>query len=165
MCERSRRPKPLQRVVPAADEIAALLKHYLARLQSALGTRAASARARLDALADRHVFRRPLERIRDLERRLDELQLRVTRAIQQSLRAARQQVMVRSSQLESLSPLGVLARGYSLTQREVDGALVDRADMLRIGERIKTRYAAGVTISRVESIARRAVGRRRAVTH
>jgi exodeoxyribonuclease VII large subunit len=140
------------RVVPAADEMAALLGHYLARLQSALGVRAASARARLDALADRHVFRRPLERIRDLERRLDDWQSRATRAIEQSVRAARQQVTVRASQLESLSPLGVLARGYSLTQREADDALVDRADMLRVGERIKTRYATGATISRVESV-------------
>jgi exodeoxyribonuclease VII large subunit len=141
-----------QRVVPAADEIVVVLKHCHSRLQSALGMRAASARARLDALADRHVFRRPLERIRDLERRLDQWPLRATRAIQQSLRAARQQVMVRSGQLESLSPLRVLARGYSLTQREIDGALVDHADMLRIGERITTRYAAGATISRVEAM-------------
>ena len=36
---------------------------------------------------------------------------------QQSVRAARQQVTAHASQLESLSPLGVLARGYSLTQR------------------------------------------------
>lgn len=141
-----------QRVVPAADEIAVLLKHHLTRLQSALGVRAASARARLDALAERHVLRRPLERVHDLQRRLDELQVRATRGIQQALRSARQQLLTRSGHLESLSPLRVLGRGYSLTQRETDGAIVDRADMLQVGERIQTRYATGATISRIEAI-------------
>ncbi len=142
-----------QRVVPATEEIAAALKHFLARLQSGLGARAGSARARLEALSQRRVLRRPLERVRDLERRLDELQQRTSRAVQQSVRVARQQVLARANQLESLSPLSVLARGYSLTQRADDGALVDRADSLRIGERIQTRFAVGETISRVEAIA------------
>jgi exodeoxyribonuclease VII large subunit len=142
-----------QRVVPATEEIAAALKHFLARLQSGLSSRAASARARLEALSQRRVFRRPLERVRDLERRLDELQQRTARAAQQSVRVARQQVLARANQLESLSPLRVLARGYSLTQRADDGALVDRADNLRVGERIRTRYAVGESISRVEAIA------------
>jgi exodeoxyribonuclease VII large subunit len=142
-----------QRVVPASDEIAVLLRHSLGRLQAALSARAVAARARLDALADRQVFRRPLDRIRDLQRRLDEWQLRTLRGVQQSLRTAREQVVTRSRQLESLSPLAVLARGYSLTQREADGALVQRADMVQVGERIQTRYAVGTTLSRVESIA------------
>ncbi len=142
-----------QRVVPATEEIAATLKHFLARLQSGLSARATSARARLEALSQRRVFRRPLERVRDLERRLDELQQRTARAAQQSVRVARQQVLACANQLESLSPLSVLARGYSLTQRADDGALVDRADSLRVGERIRTRYAVGESISRVEAIA------------
>ncbi len=141
-----------QRVVPATDELTTLLTHQLARLQAGLAARAATARARLDTLADRPVLRRPLDRIRDLERRLDDLQLRAARAGAQALRTARQQLAVRSGQLESLSPLGVLARGYSLTEREADGVLVDRADRLQVGQRIRTRYARGTTISRVESI-------------
>ncbi|MHB0955946.1 MAG: exodeoxyribonuclease VII large subunit [Pirellulaceae bacterium] len=142
-----------QCVVPATEEIGAVLHHFLARLQSSLSTRAVSARMRLEALAQRRVFRRPLERIRDLERRLDELQVRALRAARQSARVARQQVLARANQLESLSPLGVLARGYSLTQRAADGVLIDRADSLEVGQRIQTRYAVGTTISRVESIA------------
>lgn len=141
-----------QRVVPAADEVTTLLTHQLARLQAGLAARATAARMRLDTLADRPVLRRPLDRIRDLERRLDDLQLRAARAGTQALRTARQQLAVRSGQLESLSPLGVLARGYSLTEREADGVLVDRADRLQVGQRIRTRYAQGATISRVESI-------------
>ncbi len=142
-----------QRVVPASDELAVLLQHSLGRLRAALDARAAAARARLDALADRQVFRQPLERIRDRQRRLDEWQLRALRAAERSLQAAREQVETRSRQLESLSPLAVLARGYSVTQREADGALIGRADRLQLGERIRTRYAVGTTISRVESIA------------
>ncbi len=141
-----------QRVVPAAEDIRAGLQHQRARLAAALRARATTARLRLAALADRRVLSRPLERIRDLERRLDELQERASRAVGQALRAAGERVAARASQLASLSPLAVLARGYTVTHRVTDGVLVDRADMLHVGERIRTRYAAGETLSRVESL-------------
>jgi exodeoxyribonuclease VII large subunit len=139
-----------QRVVPAAEEVRAGLQHIRARLSAALAARAATARLRLAALADRRVLSRPLERIRDLERRLDELQERASHAVRQVLRGAGQQVAGRASQLASLSPLAVLARGYTVTHRVPDGTLVDRADMLQVGQQIRTRYAAGETLSRVE---------------
>jgi exodeoxyribonuclease VII large subunit len=141
-----------QRVVPSADEIAASLAHLATRLRTALRQRALRARARLEAIAERRVLQRPLERVRDAERRLDEWHARAARAIDTRLRAARQILDARASQLESLGPLSVLARGYSLTQRESDDALVTDATTLCEGERIRTRYAAGTTISRVEGV-------------
>lgn len=141
-----------QRVAPSTDEMHAALKHYEARLQTGLRSRARAARLRWEALAQRRVFRKPFDRLRESERRLDELELRAARAARQLLRAASRHATALAKQLESLSPLGVLARGYSLTQRLEDESVVDRADRLRVGERIRTRYGSGETISRVESI-------------
>lgn len=141
-----------QRVVPSAEEIAATLDHLRARLGTALTANASRARARLEALADRRVFQRPLERVREAERRLDEWQDRAARAIESLRRTAAQTLTARAAQLESLSPLSVLARGYSVTQRASDGALVTDAAQLKPGETLLTRYAVGTTISRVEEV-------------
>ena len=141
-----------QRVVPSADEIKTLLIHSYARLQKGLSARSRFARSRLEAIAARRVFQRPLEQIRQWERRLDELQMRKARAVDRVLRNARERLDARGSQLESLSPLAVLGRGYSLTQREEDGLLVTDIRSLDVGTRLRTRYASGATVSRVESI-------------
>ena len=56
------------------------------------------------------------------------------------------------STLESLSPLAILGRGYSLTRRLADGQLVRDGSQLIPGEQIVTRFAASEVISRVEAI-------------
>ncbi|MEN6452492.1 MAG: exodeoxyribonuclease VII large subunit, partial [Thermoguttaceae bacterium] len=56
-----------------------------------------------------------------------------------------------ASRLESLSPLSVLQRGYSLTQR-ADGRVVHAAAELVAGEEITTRFAIGRVVSRVEQV-------------
>ena len=55
-----------------------------------------------------------------------------------------------AARLESLSPLAVLARGYSVTKRLDDGSIVRNADQVSPGDRIETRLAAGSLVSRVE---------------
>ena len=137
-------------VAPAAEEIAAGLRHVHQRMTAALRGRAAAARSRLDALARHRVLRRPLERVHDLARRLDELEARSVRAIRHRAGAARHRAQSIAARLESLSPLAVLARGYSVTLRTCDGQLIRDAAELKPGEQITTRFARGQTVSRVE---------------
>jgi exodeoxyribonuclease VII large subunit len=54
--------------------------------------------------------------------------------------------------LESLSPLAVLQRGYSVTQRASDGQLVRDATTLMVGDQIVSRFAHGQATSRIEEI-------------
>jgi hypothetical protein len=139
-------------MAPAADELAARLRQYERRLLIGLRMGTSAARARLDALARHPVFRRPYERVHELARRLDEAKSRLSRAIHSRIRLARQQAQAVASQLQSLSPLGVLGRGYSLTQRAADGRTVRDARELTIGDAINTHFARGQTRSRVEQI-------------
>jgi exodeoxyribonuclease VII large subunit len=143
-----------ERVAPAAAEVTELLNQYARRLMSALRSRTAEARTRLDHLASHRLFRYPYDRVHELGRRLDDLEARSHRAIRSQVRQARQQADSLAAQLESLSPLAVLARGYSLTQREADGSLVRSSDELTAGEAIRTRLARGEVVSRVEQIQR-----------
>ena len=63
-------------VAPAAEDLLARFRQTEKRLAAALRWRLAAARSRLDAVAAHRAFRRPLERIEDLARRLDELDAR-----------------------------------------------------------------------------------------
>ena len=137
-------------VAPAAEDLLARFRQTEKRLSAALRWRLAAARSRLDAVAAHRAFRRPLERIEDLALRLDELDARANRALRQRLLLARSQVQQQAARLESLSPLGVLSRGYSLTQRAADGRIVRDAAELKPGDEIVTRFGKGSAASRVE---------------
>ena len=139
-------------VVPSADEMRGMLRQLAGRLRAGLGRRAALARSQLAALAASRVLRRPLERIHDLSRRLDELDARAFKAQRRRLDLARHHVERLGDKLESLSPLQVLARGYSLTERADDGHLVRDARTLKMGDRLRTRFARGTVASCVEDV-------------
>jgi exodeoxyribonuclease VII large subunit len=140
-------------VAPEEAELVAGLRQYQQRLAAALRGRASAARSRLDALAAHRVFRRPYQYVHDLGRRLDELELRSNRAIRTHLKHARGQADAAAARLESLSPLAVLGRGYSLTWRTDDGQIIRDATELQPGQQITTRFGKGQAVSRVEQSA------------
>ncbi len=139
-------------VVPHREEMLELLLGARARLNDLLVNRLQAARQRWQALAERRAFRLPLERVHEVERRLDDLGERLQRAIQRRVAQGSQAVEALAGQLQGLSPLNVLARGYSLTRSEKDSRLVRDAAHLRIGDRIVTVLHQGKIVSRVEEI-------------
>jgi exodeoxyribonuclease VII large subunit len=139
-------------VAPATEELLADLRQIERRLAVGLRSAAGRAKSRLDALARSPALRRPFQRVFDLARRLDEFDGRAVRAIRGRLQTARQQADAAAGRLESLSPLAVLGRGYSLTQRTSDGRLIQAAAELSPGQQITTRFGQGQTVSRVEQI-------------
>ena len=141
-----------ERVAPAVEEILARLGRYHQRLSGALKARTAAVRSRLERLAAHSVFRRPLDRVRELEFRLDELAARAERGVRGCAGDARRAIDFQAARLESLSPLGVLGRGYSLTQRVADGRVIRDATELSPGEEIRTRFAKGHVTSRVDEV-------------
>ena len=126
------------------------LRHVEQLLRDRLDRQLETARQRLNELLNRPCFRRPLDRIRALEERLDDTGERMTRAAQVGLQRTKQRIEAIAARLETLSPLNVLARGYSLTRKEDDQSVVRRSDQVRPGERIVTLVQAGRLVSRVE---------------
>jgi len=139
-----------QRVVPALADVMAALQEVSRRLQHALRTRCAAARTRLEAVSTRRPLRRPFDLVHDLSRRADELDARLRRAPRQQLQLSQQRIKSLGARLDSLSPLAVLARGYSVTMRVADTKIVRDAAQLDDGEQIVTRFFQGETVSRVE---------------
>jgi exodeoxyribonuclease VII large subunit len=139
-----------ERVVPDRADLLEALAETGMRLRLLLTRRLDQARERLDDLAGRRCFRAPLERLRDEERRLDEWNERLGRALRQRLLLAKQALEARAARLEALSPLNVLARGYTLTHKEGERDLLRSADQVRPGDRLVTRLGHGEIRSRVE---------------
>ncbi len=138
------------KVVPDKTELLTWLGETDTRLREMLLRRLDVAKSRLDDLARRRCFRLPMDRVRDFERRLDDWDDRLKRALRQRLALLRQRLEALAGRLESLSPLQVLARGYSLTRTECDGAVVRTPDQVRPGDRLLTLVQHGRVISRVE---------------
>ncbi|MBC8875842.1 MAG: exodeoxyribonuclease VII large subunit [Planctomycetes bacterium] len=139
-------------VVPSEEDIRAGLDNASQRLTSALKSRASDARSRLTAIAEHRVFRRPFERVHDLSRQLDDQEMRAVRALRYIVSRSRDHLHGLAGRLESLSPLAVLNRGYSVTQKADDGEVITDAGILSVGDSINSRLAHGHVISRVEQV-------------
>src|SRR5262249_22547912 len=81
-----------ERVAPDRAEVTQTLEGLRGRLRFLLTRRLEEAKARLTQLADRPSFRRPLERVRDGERRLDDLGERLRRALGRLVERGRQRL-------------------------------------------------------------------------
>lgn len=107
---------------------------------------------RLDRLSERLARggRARLDQARD---RLERLAERARRGLTRVIETRRLRLARLAGRLEALSPLGVIARGYSLTFTSPDGGppLRSAAD-LRPGDLLHTRLARGRVVSRVEAV-------------
>ncbi|MCD8531283.1 MAG: hypothetical protein LRY66_07955, partial [Saccharospirillaceae bacterium] len=79
------------------------------------------------------------------------LEKQFTRLIQQRLSQRQQQLAAQAHLLNSLSPLNVLGRGYSITQ-QTDGRIVQQASEVVAGARIRSRLHQGWLESEVIAI-------------
>ncbi|HEY3323354.1 MAG TPA: exodeoxyribonuclease VII large subunit [Planctomycetota bacterium] len=137
-------------VAPRMTEVLGRLDNLRAQLPAALLQRVELARQRLNGLEQSYALRHPEDRIAGLRQRLDDLLSRMTPAASRRLENARHALARATGRLESLSPLKVLERGYSVTLRERDGAVVRSVGDVAAGEVIKTRVGDGVIRSKAE---------------
>lgn len=140
-----------ERVVPNRADILEWLDTLEARLRSLLLSRLALARTRLDELASRPCFRRPADALREQERKLDDRLQRLERALRMRIEQAKARLALATGKLDALSPLKVLGRGYSLTRKVEDLALVTSTRQVQPGDWIVTQLADGRLVSRVET--------------
>jgi exodeoxyribonuclease VII large subunit len=98
-------------------------------------------RERLRAL-QRHL-RDPRHVLAGWRLRVDELGERSQRALATALRLSRERLRGAGERLNALSPLAVLQRGYSITRREADGAVVRAAGAVSPGSAVRLTFARG----------------------
>jgi exodeoxyribonuclease VII large subunit len=140
-----------ERVFLSSSEVSEALAATGQRMAALLHHRVSAARSNLSAIADRSVFRRPFEMTQRLSRQADELALRSMRAIRNQLQREQSAVAAVAAQLEALSPLKVLGRGYSVTQDHV-GEVVTEASQVAPGDVVTTRLDQGKLVSQVTAV-------------
>jgi exodeoxyribonuclease VII large subunit len=141
-----------ERVVPSSADVSEMVRLLNDRLQRTLGIQLANLRQRLDAIFSRPALARPLEFVHNQSRLVDELGVRLHSAMRLGIRDQEQRLVALSGKLDSLSPLAVLGRGYSLTQDLKGGKLITSVKQLKPGNEIRTRLAEGSVVSVVERI-------------
>ena len=140
--------------MPASEEIRGRMHSFRQRLYHAAHRRVMWLRTRCDGVASQRPFRRPFEMIHDRNRQLDELSMHSHASMRRMLREHAGQLATMAGKIETLSPLGVLGRGYSLTYAADDQRLITSAGKLRAGQRIVTRFQQGTATSVVEKISK-----------
>lgn len=116
--------------------------------------RAMETRLRLWRLRAAHATQRlqrlhPEKRLAELGGRLEILSRRMVDLESRDLERRRLRLNAAAARLESLSPLAVLARGYSLTWKLPEETLVRRAAQVQPGDRLRIRLAEGELTARV----------------
>ncbi|MBN6064906.1 exodeoxyribonuclease VII large subunit [Aggregatibacter actinomycetemcomitans] len=130
------------------QQLIAQLRH---RLQQSLRHRWQKTLENLTALSTR-LYKNPLPlKLQQQEQQLTQLKVRLNSEMNLKLGLQQKQLAHLCGKLDSLSPLKVLARGYSITQNQHNRTITS-IHAVNIGEQIQTRVADGIIISQINRL-------------
>ena len=135
-------------VVPCKQDLLAelqLIENQLLRcIQSKIDDAHEICRGLVKRLSD------PGRKLREKQQHLDDLSADLQRRFSDRLNHFKERLGHESSRLTALSPLAVLDRGYSITHKVPDGAIVKTAEGLVVGDLVRITLAQGKATCRVE---------------
>ncbi len=130
-------------VVPSADEFRQDLRNTASRMYRVLTGRVERLKLTLQAIEARSVFQRPMTLVDERRQRCDDLAARAERSIRLTVERLNQKLATTAAALDALSPMKVLARGYSLTM-DAKGNLIRSTSDVTAGVQLQTRLPDGV---------------------
>ena len=115
------------------------------------------AQEHLSRIISRPVFKHPFQIIEQRQQYLDSCwrQLQITG--KNRFESHKNRLSLAASRLDTLSPLKILSRGYSVSRFETDGKLIKSAASVKVGDRIETIVADGSIISEAAQVAKRTI--------
>jgi exodeoxyribonuclease VII large subunit len=137
-------------VVPRWEDLRAQVEEYAHTLQAVMQRLFMDRREAVAYLGKR--LRHPGQQAAVLRAQLRAVSLRLRLALERRHERARGRLQELTAALNSLSPLAVLGRGYSLTRTWPEGAVVTDAATLTPGERLRVSFAKGEARVRVEEV-------------
>ncbi len=141
-------------VVPRKDLLLNILEKLKARLFQSLQTKLQLSKEKLTRIANSYAMKQPFDKLRRLQQRLDEFVQRLNINVTHTLKTKREKLAGIAGKLESLNPLSVLGRGYTITTRDENNKSLREVMDLNKGDKIKTKFFKGSVISAVLSIKR-----------
>ena len=120
-------------VAPDREALQKRLSQTQARMYAAMERQLKLSRQTLQSLAAKRVLQSPVNYIQDKRMLLEYSRERLTAASRHLLQGKKEQFVRLTAKLDAMSPLKVLARGYSVV-RGADGSILQRADEAEQGE-------------------------------
>ncbi len=137
--------------LPDRDLVVRSLTDMRARLDRTARNVINTRQNRLDALQTRSILKRPHELVQRRFRQLDELDARGRKAMFTRMQLNKAKLGKAAATLSALSPLNVLARGYSVTL-DCDDNTIQNPSQLKPGDVIRSRVEHGDIESVVKTI-------------
>lgn len=120
-------------------------KHYISSLKLSLDSAIESFikenQYKLEQLSNSTVVKQPEKIVENCELYLDSLTFRVNNSFKELYNNSNSNFIALCSKLESLSPLKVLSRGYSITKKNDD--IINNSNKLSVGDNISIQFAEG----------------------
>lgn len=126
---------------PTIESLYERVERLAAQADSVFRRKLNSAEERVSLLAARLAARSPENRLKLAAERLDVLGRRNDAAIERLMERKSAELARNAAALDSLSPLKVLSRGYSLVYR--DGELLNSSENISKGDRVELRFGSG----------------------
>jgi len=121
------------------------------RLNEAMENRLRQTMRQQDRLAQRLAAHQPQPRLFQAQRQLEQMRYRLQQSLEKRLNHDRQRFATLAAQLEGVSPLATLARGFSVTT-DLSGQVVKKTAQLQSGDTLRTRLDDGWVESQVTSV-------------
>lgn len=121
------------------------------RLNEAMENRLRQTMRQQDRLAQRLAAHQPQPRLFQAQRQLEQMRYRLQQSLEKRLNHDRQRFATLAAQLEGVSPLATLARGFSVTT-DLSGQVVKKTAQLQSGDMLRTRLDDGWVESQVTSV-------------
>ncbi len=139
-------------VVPRKDLLIEILEKLRTRQLQALSSKLRLSKERLLRITNSYAIKQPLDRLHRWQQKLDEFSQRLNLNITHALNTDKDKLSGFAGKLESLSPLNVLGRGYTITTRKDNNISLRDIKSLKKGDQIKTILSKGRIISKILTV-------------
>ena len=129
-------------VAPDQEDLRKRLSQMQARMGAAMERQLKLSRQKLSALSEKRVLQSPMNYVQDKRMLLEYSRERLTSASRRLLQGKKEQFVRLTAKLDAMSPLKVLARGYSVV-RGPDGSILQQAAGIRAGDVITVDLRSG----------------------
>jgi exodeoxyribonuclease VII large subunit len=137
--------------VPDQMELRQALAARQALLLTQMQKRLKQERGTLERLASSRVLKSPINYINDCRLQVDYVQHRLTAAFSETVQRKHRRFASLTAKLDAMSPLKVLARGYSMAS-DGQGTLLRSVKQIKPGDRLTVRFADGSAAAVVEEV-------------
>ena len=127
--------------VPDRGKLKSEIEYQRVLMRNAAESAAEAARARLEALTSASVLRSPIDFVEAKRMQADRLTERLNRAAVQKVSETKAMLSASAGQLNALSPLAVLSRGYSIASKH--GRVISTVENVAAGDSVSVLVSDG----------------------